>query len=249
MTWIIEDWRRVVAVSWSLWAQIVGLVALVAVEAIFAVTGRDTDPYRLWWVSVILLTVGTVGRLIQQPGRRRWSWLIFAAILGATVFASGLLSKAMADPREDAALEVAVPLIAKWEGKRNVAYRDIVGVWTVCYGSTRGVKAGDRYTDAQCLDLLRREVAEYRAGLHAYFTAETIAERLPPTRDAAYNSLAFNVGIYGAGRSTAVRRLNAGNITGGCEALTWWNKAGGRVVRGLVRRRSDERALCLVGVS
>jgi GH24 family phage-related lysozyme (muramidase) len=103
-------------------------------------------------------------------------------------------------------------------------------------------------TDQQCLVLLRAEVAEFRSKLHRYFTSTTINARLPPTRDAAYTSTAFNCGVDGIGRSTATRRLNAGDITGGCEALTWWNKAGGRVIRGLFERRKRERALCMVGL-
>lgn len=146
-------------------------------------------------------------------------------------------------------LDVATPLIAKWEGKRNHAYRDIVGVPTICFGETRGVRMGDYKTDAECLDMLRRGLLEYRSGLHRYFSAETLTHRLTPERDAAYVSLAYNVGIAGAGKSTATRRLNAGDIRGGCEALTWWNRAGQRVVRGLVNRRAEERALCLAGLS
>ncbi|WP_254054886.1 glycoside hydrolase family protein [Pseudophaeobacter sp. EL27] len=75
------------------------------------------------------------------------------------------------------------------------------------------------------------------------------ASRLPSERDAAYVSLAYNVGIRGIGRSTATRGLNAGGVAGGCQALTWWNKAGGRVVCVLVRRRTDEYRLCMLGVS
>jgi len=144
---------------------------------------------------------------------------------------------------------VAVPLVAKWEGKRNAAYRDIVGVLTICYGHTKGVRITDVMTDAECDALLRAELLEYRHGLHGYFTPETIQGRLTPERDAAYVSLAYNVGIGGAGRSTAVRRLNAGDIRGGCAALGWWNKAGGRVVRGLVNRRAEETELCLEGLN
>jgi len=144
--------------------------------------------------------------------------------------------------------EVAVPLIARWEGLRTTAYRDIVGVWTVCYGETKGVRPGDSYTKAQCEAMLREEVRDYREGLHVYFTETTKNKRLTPERDAAYTSLAYNAGIRGIGRSTATRRLNAGDIRGGCHALTWWNKAGGRVIRGLVNRRTEERDLCLKGL-
>ena len=143
----------------------------------------------------------------------------------------------------------AVAFIGRWEGLRLEAYQDIVGVWTVCYGETKGVKPGDSYTRAECDAMFAREVVEYQRGLHGYFTPETLAERLPVPRDVAFVSLAYNVGIAGAGKSTATRRLNAGDITGACEALTWWNRAGGRVIRGLVRRRTEEQALCLEGVS
>jgi len=49
-------------------------------------------------------------------------------------------------------------------------------------------------------------------------------------------------------RSTALRRLNAGDISGACEALTWFDRAGGRVIRGLQNRRADEYRLCMEGV-
>lgn len=148
-------------------------------------------------------------------------------------------------------LEVATPLVAKWEGKRNHAYLDTIAsppIATICYGETRGVRMGDYKTDAECLDMLRDGLIEYRTGLHGYFSDETLTHRLTPERDAAYVSLAWNVGIAGAGKSTATRRLNAGDIRGGCEALTWWNRAGGRVVRGLVHRRTEEQRLCLLGL-
>ena len=151
-----------------------------------------------------------------------------------------------AQPQAQTFEDIALPMIARFEGKRNKAYQDVVGVWTICYGQTRGVSPGDFKTDAECEAQLRNEVQEYREGMHAYFTPETMAGRLPVTRDAAYTSLAFNVGIAGAGKSTATKRLNAGDIAGGCEAIGWWNKAGGRVIRGLVLRRTEEVNLCLL---
>ncbi|WCE67991.1 lysozyme [Sulfitobacter faviae] len=147
---------------------------------------------------------------------------------------------------EDPFDEIAFQLIAKWEGKRNEAYRDIVGVWTICYGHTRTAGPGQRKTDTECKALLIDEIAEYRDKWLAYVDDKAKTYWLPPTRKAAYTSLAFNVGWHGAGTSTATRRLNAGDIEGGCEAISWWNKAGGKVVRGLVRRRTEEVALCLV---
>lgn len=147
---------------------------------------------------------------------------------------------------EDPFDEIAFRLIAKWEGKRNEAYRDIVGVWTICYGHTHTAAPGQYKSDAECKALLVKEIAEYRNKWLAYVNDEAKAYWLPATRKAAYTSLAFNVGSHGAGTSTATRRLNAGDIAGGCEAISWWNKASGKVVRGLVRRRTEEVALCLV---
>lgn len=147
-------------------------------------------------------------------------------------------------------MAIAVPLVAKWEGLETEAYFDTIArppVWTVCYGETEGVRPNEVRSEAQCREGLRRGLSRYRDNLHKYFTAETKAKRLPPARDAAFLSTAWNVGVHGLGKSTAVRRLNAGDILGACEAIGWWNKAGGRVIRGLVNRRADEQALCRRG--
>ncbi|WP_298958355.1 lysozyme [uncultured Roseibium sp.] len=273
---IIPEWRRVVSRSLSFWMPIVGLIVMVAPELRFALTGIDSDPLLVWWLGFFLIVAGLAGRLVRQDLSGWWEWLRLAAVVIVVSLAAFLLAASgpvapLVEPEpapvkeqsrvlppeikvpetktaEASTLELAVPLIAKWEGKRNHAYQDIVGVWTICYGHTRTAKKGMFKTDEECTELLREEVAEYRHGLHGYFNAATKSARLTPERDTAYTSLAFNVGIRGAGRSTATRRLNAGNIVGGCEALAWWNKAGGRVVRGLVNRRADEQAFCMVGL-
>jgi len=146
---------------------------------------------------------------------------------------------------------VVLPLIAKWEGKRNEAYLDTIAdppIWTVCYGHTETARPGLVLSDRECLDLLKDEVAVYWMNLRPAFTPTTRQTRLPPARDAAFTSLAYNVGVGGTSKSTAVRRLNAGNIAGACEAIGWWNKAGSRVIRGLVNRRAEETKLCLQGI-
>lgn len=250
---MIHDARRVALMTYSFWAQVLGLLALILPEMRFALTGRDTDPAFLWWAGCLLLVFGLAGRVVEQTGSVLRNLLRIAAVALLILLAAFTAARAMAEappgPAQTASeaetLAIAVPFIARWEGKRNEAYLDIVGVPTICFGSTRGVRLGQVMTDAECLAMLRSEVAEYRAGVHRYFTAETVSRRLPPTRDAAWTSFGYNVGTGAAGRSTATRRLNAGRIAGACEALTWWNKAGHRVVRGLVRRRTAERDLCL----
>jgi GH24 family phage-related lysozyme (muramidase) len=235
--------------------QVAGILVLVLPELRYRLTGQDYDPYLAWWLGMLFLVAGLAGRLYRQdlsPWREWVRIAVVAAIVVALAFLCAWPSDAMpsgVSPATEAqTLEIAVPFIAREEGKRNRAYQDVVGVWTICYGSTRGVRANMVLTDQQCLDLLNAEVAEHRTGLHRYFTRLTIESRLPPARDAAYTSTAFNCGVAAIGRSTATRRLNAGNIAGGCGALTWWNKAGGRVLRGLFERRKREQALCMQGL-
>jgi lysozyme len=148
---------------------------------------------------------------------------------------------------------MAVPFTLKQEGVRLTAYLDIVGVPTICGGITSA--AGVRVyigmppmSMPMCLALMRVKIAEYRKALHQYFSTAAIISRLPATRDTAYTSLSYNVGTGTVGKSTSVRRLNSGDIAGGCEALTWFDKAGNRVIRGLFERRKQEKALCLIGL-
>lgn len=246
---IILDWRRVLLSSLSFWMQVAGLLVLILPELWFHWTGRDYDPKLAWWLGALFLVAGLAGRLYKQKLSLWREWLRVAGVAVVVVALAFLFAAEVraAPASEGQTLNIAVPFIAKEEGKRNTAYRDIVGIPTICYGSTRGVRLGMVLSDRECGELLRAEVAEYRLGLHRYFTATTIASRLPPARDAAYTSTAFNCGIGAIGKSTATRRLNAGDIAGGCEALTWWNKAGNRVVRGLFDRRKRERALCMIG--
>jgi GH24 family phage-related lysozyme (muramidase) len=260
---LVHDWRRVVLVSISFWMQVAGLLALILPEARFRWTGQDSDPYFSWWLGVLLLLAGIVGRVYPQSTSRWREWLRLAAVAGLVVILALILAAPSnaATPgavapdaygsTEAEALRIAVPFIAKAEGKSNVAYLDTIAVppvWTIGYGSTEGVRPGMVITDRQALDLLQVDVAKHRTGLRRYFTPATLTLRLPPPRDAAYTSTAYNCGVTAIGNSTATRRLNSGDIAGGCEALTWWNKAGGRVVRGLFERRKGERALCLQGL-
>lgn len=241
---LIPNARNIALKSFSMWANYLGILVLITPEILYALFERDTDP-RIWFFAGLgLILVGIVGRLVDQG---LMAWLAVALVL--LIPAGEVRAQGYTLEEFDA---VAVPLIAKWEGLRTTAYLDTIAsppIWTVCYGETKGVKRGDTYTPEQCLEMLAREVREYRDGLHRYFVAETKSRRLTSERDAAYTSLAYNAGIRAIGRSTATRRLNAGDIRGGCVALGWWNKAGGRVVRGLVNRRADEVRLCLSGLN
>lgn len=148
----------------------------------------------------------------------------------------------------------ATTLTMPWESKENVAYWDALGgVWTVCYGETKGVKQGDRYTDQQCLNmLLGRMERDFERPLRACLSGY---DGMPFTVKASFLDLAYNVGTPTVCKSTAAKRASVKNWAGACEAMTWFNRAGGRVVRGLVLRRENgdatrigDRELCLAGL-
>lgn len=262
---LVENAGKIATRSYSMWSGYLGLGFLVWSEIRFSYWGADSDPAVMWWIGIFLIAFGLAGRLIDQgitskiqssPIMLRLVWALLGGAL-VYVATSGVLSVpenvvpkergefSVIEDSPDDFQQIAFSLIAKWEGKRNTSYLDPVNVWTICYGHTRTAGPDQFKTDDQCKALLIEEIEEYRDGIHRYFSDETVDMRLPVKRDVAFTSFAFNVGIQGAGRSTATRRLNAGDIAGGCEALTWWNKAGGRVLRGLVRRRSEERDYCL----
>lgn len=138
------------------------------------------------------------------------------------------------------------------------AYLDIVGVVTACDGLTsyRGVKIRrtDLFTENQCAAMLEEELVVHAKGAMACSTGlalssdPAIERRRQGPRFAAV-SVAYNLGVPTYCKSTARTRFNAGDYPGGCVALTWFNKAGGKVNRGLVNRRERERKVCVGGLS
>lgn len=139
----------------------------------------------------------------------------------------------------------AIDLICEFEGEELTAYRCPAGVWTIGYGHTSAagdprVQPGMTITRDEAESILRRD-------LHKYQEAVRSAVKAPMTDNqfGALTSLCYNIGPGAFRKSTAVRRFNAGDVAGAAEALTWFNKSGGKVLRGLVRRREAERALFL----
>lgn len=138
-----------------------------------------------------------------------------------------------------------VGVVGPFEGVRLVAYRDIVGVPTVCYGETRGVRMGDRYTAEECLEMLGDGIVEFEQEIRKCLKAP---DTIPDGPYIAFNSLAYNIGAKAFCGSTLVRLANAGDLEGACRQLPRWNRAGGRVVKGLVNRRAEEMRICLEGL-
>lgn len=139
---------------------------------------------------------------------------------------------------------LAVSLVAGFEGLRTVAYLDPVGIPTVCFGETKGVSLGDKYTVEQCKAMLGDRLVEFEAGM-----TKCIANpaRVPDKSYVAFLSFTYNVGVGAFCKSTLVKKLNAGDLIGACNELPKWVKAGGITLPGLVKRREAERQLCLEG--
>lgn len=148
-----------------------------------------------------------------------------------------------------AVIAAAAIFVGPWEGERTEAYLDRIAspaVWTVCYGETKGVRPGDSYTPQQCLDMLAASLEGYHAQLAKCVPA--LAAQ-PQGVQVALTSWTYNVGGGAACGSTLVRLANAGDWRGACNQLPRWDKAGGKVIRGLSNRRADEQRLCLQSLS
>lgn len=110
---------------------------------------------------------------------------------------------------------------------------------TIGFGTTEGVKLGDKTTPPKALERALRDVSKFEAGLK-----RCVKVPLHQHEYDAFVSLAYNIGIGAFCGSTLVRKLNEGDYAGACAEISRWDKQGGRVLRGLVNRRAQERAKC-----
>jgi GH24 family phage-related lysozyme (muramidase) len=131
-------------------------------------------------------------------------------------------------------------ILKSFEGLRLEAYLDPVGVWTIGYGTTSGVRSGMVITATEAEDLLRQDLRRFEAAV-----AENVKVSINDDQFSALVSFTYNVGEGALSSSTLLRLLNQGNIQGAADQFPRWNKAGGRVLAGLTRRRNAERALFL----
>ena len=136
-----------------------------------------------------------------------------------------------------------IALIIKFEGFRNKAYRDSVGIWTIGVGHTSmagppKVTAGMVITDDQAREILAADLAIFEASVMKVLN-------LSPSQNQfdAMVSLCYNIGGGNFAKSSVVRLFNLGDFEGAAKAFAMWNKAGGRVLAGLTTRRAKEAAL------
>lgn len=166
-------------------------------------------------------------------------------------------------------LSIAVACVGGFEGLRQAAYVDPVGIPTICFGETRGVVIGNTKTKDECRALLASRLLEFDAMFRQCATP-VVADRLQPAQYAAYVSFLYNVGpgkhrvkdgfcvlkgkkdsqgVWSQPReSTMLRQLKEGNVLASCnEFPKWATGIGGIPLRGLTLRRAEERRMCLSG--
>ena len=129
-------------------------------------------------------------------------------------------------------------LLKFFEGCKLVAYQDSVGVWTIGYGHTKGVTPGMTITQEEAEQMLESELAEYEGYVEKYVTV--------PLTQNQFDALVvwvYNLGPTNFRNSTLLKELNSGNYNAAGTEIKRWNKAGGKVLAGLVKRREAEAEL------
>ena len=134
-------------------------------------------------------------------------------------------------------------LIKEFEGCKLEAYPDPATHGepiTIGVGHTGGVKLGDVITQEQADEYLVNDVAHAANAVN-----QMVAVSITQGEFDALCSFAFNLGIGNLKNSTLLKKLNSGDIQGAADQFLVWNKAAGKVMAGLTRRREAERALFL----
>jgi lysozyme len=155
-----------------------------------------------------------------------------------------------------AVIAAAITFTPGWEGVDLTAKKDMIGTGhpvTYCIGATAvdgAVKVGQKFTPAQCDALLAKSLPKYLAPLQKCIKVE-----LPTKTMAAFLDAAYNAGSAAVCRSPMVKKANAGDLTGACNAFAgWYVSSDGVVRRGLVARRGGdsrkgEKQFCLEGLA
>lgn len=134
-------------------------------------------------------------------------------------------------------------LIKSFEGLELEAYLCPADVWTIGYGHTGNVHEGQTITKQEADELLDQDLEVFRRGVRKAVTVD-----LNENQFGALVSFAYNVGIGSLQSSTLLKLLNAGDYAGAADQFLRWNKASGKVLTGLTRRREAERAVFLTPV-
>jgi lysozyme len=137
-----------------------------------------------------------------------------------------------------------IDLVKGFESFSPRSYRDVIGVWTIGYGTTRidgkPVQPGMTCTREQAEEWLRDDISE-----DLNEAAEFIDPDVTLTQNQidAIASFVYNVGVENFRNSTLLKLINSGDMEGAAKQFIRWNRAGGKVYPGLTRRREAEAEL------
>lgn len=136
---------------------------------------------------------------------------------------------------------IGLGLLQEFEGCKLKAYPD-PGTggkpWTIGVGHTKDVQEGDEITEAQAMDLLREDIQWVEKAIDKH-----VPGKLTQNQYDALCCFIFNVGEFAFASSTLLKKLNAGDFKGAAAEFLRWDKAAGKTLPGLTRRRIAEAAL------
>lgn len=140
------------------------------------------------------------------------------------------------------AVAAILPNVQQLEGTKNIPYRDIANVLTVCTGHTGlDVVPNKYYTDASCAKLTTQDLDKAAAGV----LKVSPQLKYHPMQLAAAISFSYNVGVGNYGKSSVARDFNAGDLKAGCTDLMKYTYADGKYSQGLYNRRTQEYKICM----
>jgi GH24 family phage-related lysozyme (muramidase) len=141
--------------------------------------------------------------------------------------------------------EKGINIIKKFEGCKLTSYKCPAGVWTIGCGTIKypngnTVKKGDVCTDAQVDQYFSNDLVKFENSVNSLV-------KVPLTQNQfdALVSFSYNVGASNLATSTLLKKLNAKDYKGAAAEFPKWNKAGGKVMNGLTKRRNAEMELFL----
>ena len=150
----------------------------------------------------------------------------------------------MIDRKKVAALTLSAAAlvgIVVHEGYSDVAYTPVPGdVPTIGFGTTGGVKPGDRITPTRALSRALTDIQQFEGALK-----ECVKVPLTQNEYDTYISLSYNIGSRAFCNSTLVKKLNAQDYSGACKEILRWDKFQGKPLAGLTKRRQDEYMRCI----
>ena len=129
-------------------------------------------------------------------------------------------------------------LIKKFEGCKLEAYKCSAVVWTIGYGHTTGVKEGDVCTQEEAEKLLRGDIFKFEE-----YVQDSVKVDLDQSQFDSLVAWTFNLGPGNLRSSTMLKKLNNGEYESVPFEMRRWNKAGGKTLDGLIRRRQAESLL------